>query len=196
MLEMGRSRRFRGLLSKWLAVASSRSRPPSSAVFFLARVRDRDKQRAGAPPGTKPVGDLVAIHSRHADIKENDLGLERIDGFQGVRSISRHVHGMHRTRRHPGQALGRVHVGQGKGVGNRKSESGPFGASRNRFLTPLTPADPFDLHYLASLMVGTTLRWVSITNPDKMIRLEGMGGLHPDARHMATDAAPSRFDGT
>src|SRR5262249_54941485 len=49
---------------------------------------------------------------------------------------------------------------------------------------------------LSSLLVGTSLRWLSITNPDKVIRLEGEGGRHPDPRHVAIDAAPRRIDAT
>src|SRR5262249_26070472 len=47
-----------------------------------------------------------------------------------------------------------------------------------------------------SLTAGSTLRRVPLANPDEMIRFERMSQLHPDARHVAVDAAPSRIDGT
>jgi len=40
------------------------------------------------------------------------------------------------------------------------------------------------------------IRWRLIMNPDIMIRLVGMGRLHPDTWQMAINAAVSRIDGT
>jgi hypothetical protein len=48
-------------------------------VFFLSPSRERNQQHAVATRGPDATRDLVAVHERHADVEQHDLGIELVD---------------------------------------------------------------------------------------------------------------------
>jgi 2-keto-4-pentenoate hydratase len=64
----------------------------AQAIFRRAEARHGYQQRACLGRAlTNALGDLEAIHARHGDVQQDDVGLESRDGFEGGGTIVRHA---------------------------------------------------------------------------------------------------------